>query len=229
MKETGTAGEGERGGERGGETRAEGVDDVPSMDLVRAAQDGDQGALNDLVDRYYERVRRIIRIKLGVNLRRYMDSGDILQGTFIAAVRGFERFEVRDESSLIHWLARIAERQIQDAHDHVTAQKRDRRREVPLAAPDPEHSSDIERDLGGDDPSPSVVVALGEDRALLEACLADLREDYRDVILHREYEGGSWKQVAEWMDSPTADAARMLYARALTDLSERVRERGSGR
>jgi len=203
-------------------------EEIPSLDLVRAAQDGNQAALNDLVDRYYERVRRIIRIKLGVNLRRYMDSGDILQGTFIAAVKGFDRFEVRDESSLIHWLAKIAERQIQDAHDHVTAQKRDRRLEVPLTSPDPESSREVRRELDAMVPSPSVDVALGEDRALLDGCLAELRPEYRDVILLREFEGGSWKQVAEWMGSPSADAARMLYARALTDLSERVRERSEG-
>ena len=46
--------------------------------------------------------------------------------------RSFKDFDVRDEASLINWLAKIAERQILATTVHHGAQKRDRNREVPL-------------------------------------------------------------------------------------------------
>ena len=58
-----------------------------SLDLVRSAQEGDSDALNLLFERYYERVRRVVRMRLGRKLRQEMDSGDILQETFMAAAK----------------------------------------------------------------------------------------------------------------------------------------------
>ena len=60
----------------------ENLDLTQSLDLVRSAQNGDGGALNLLFERYYERVRRVVRMRLGNKLRQEMDSGDILQETF---------------------------------------------------------------------------------------------------------------------------------------------------
>ena len=88
------------------------VDLTVSLDLVRRAQGGDDQALNKLVERYYDRVRRIVRLRLGNNLRECVDSADILQNTFIAAVQSFQAFEMREEASLINWLSRLAQHQI---------------------------------------------------------------------------------------------------------------------
>jgi len=46
----------------------------PSMLLLRRAQAGDRDALNDLIVRYYDRVFRIVRIRMGKRLRRTMES-----------------------------------------------------------------------------------------------------------------------------------------------------------
>jgi len=63
-----------------------------SLDLVLRAQQGDTDALNRLFERYYGRVQRIVRLRLGSRLREKVESGDILQETFIAAVRSLEDF-----------------------------------------------------------------------------------------------------------------------------------------
>src|SRR6185436_18440399 len=101
-----------------------------TLDLLRRAQQGERPALERLLERYYERVRRIVRLRLGPSLRRRLESGDILQETFLAAVRNFARFELRDEGSFINWLAVLAENQIRDAADHHGAQKRAMLRQV---------------------------------------------------------------------------------------------------
>ena len=195
--------------------------------LLRQAQDGDRVALDRLVQRYEERVRRIVRMRLGPALRARMESSDILQETFAAAIRDFDRFEVRDSGSFINWLARIAERKLCDAAGHHGAQRRDVAREVPLESSDGSTSfGPILRDHG---PSPSEQVSRPEQIELIEACLAEMPVEYRELILLRDYAGATWEAVAEATGRPSAAAARMKYGTALRELAARVLEHKHGR
>lgn len=197
-----------------------------SLDLLRRAQDGDGGAVDQLFGRYYERVRRIVRMRIGPVLRRRIDSGDILQETFIAAVGSFDRFEVRDEASFISWLARIAQRQVFAAVDHHSAQKRDSGRDVPLV-----HS--VRTDAIGIDPaasglSPVDQLSHDEQTSMVEECIAELPEPYRELIILRDYAGASWDTIAEETGRPSAAAARMMHSKAMIDLGKLVRARTNG-
>ena len=80
--------------------------------LVRRAKGGEEEALGSLFARYYPRVSKIVRLRLGKTLLGVLDATDILQETFVAAIKAFKRFELRDEASVINWLSRIAERKI---------------------------------------------------------------------------------------------------------------------
>ncbi len=80
-----------------------------SIELVRRAQGGELEALDRLFERYYQRVHAIVRIRLGDELRRNLESGDVLHEALIEAIRSFHQFDARDEASLIHWLAKIVE------------------------------------------------------------------------------------------------------------------------
>jgi RNA polymerase sigma-70 factor (ECF subfamily) len=194
-----------------------------SLDLLRLAQGGDGEAVNRIVARYYERVRRIVRMRLNPTLRRRVDSGDILQETFVAALASFDRFEIQDEASFINWLARIAQRQVFAALDHHTAQKRDTAREVPLAG------SGDSRNLGVDPAatglSPLEALSRAEQSRVVEDCIADLSETYRELIILRDYAGASWETIAEETGRPSAAAARMMHATALVELGMLVRKR----
>lgn len=195
-----------------------------SLDLVRQAQAGHHEALNRLFERYYERVRRIVRLRLGRELRASVDSADILQETFIAAVRAFERFEMRDEASLIQWLSKLAERQIIAAADYHGARKRDKRREVPLPSVGSSGSeSSFRPEIAADATLPIDGLAAREQVAIVEGCLAELPADYRELILLRNYAGASWELVAEETGRPSAAAARMMHARAMIELGKLVR------
>jgi len=197
-----------------------------SLELVKRAQDGEREALNRLFERYYERVRRIVRLRLGQRLRTTLESGDILQDTFAAAVRAFDRFEMRDEASLIHWLSKLAEHQITAAADYHGAKKRDRGREVALPST-----------IGGSGDGPGFALADGvkppgdgaadkEQSELVETCIGELSEEYRELIILRNYVGASWHAVAQATGRPSEAAARMMHARALIELGKLVRARG---
>jgi len=202
------------------------TDDVTrSIDLIQQAQSGDREALNKLFARYYERVRRIVRLRLGRRLRATVDSGDILQETFIHAVRAIQNFEVRDDASLTNWLSRLAERQIIAQADYHGAKKRDSKRSVPLevSAGDDEP---FEIAYADDQTRPLERLADAEQAGIVEACIAELSEEHRELILLRNYAGASWEAVAEELGRPSAAAARMMHARAMVELGKLVKLAG---
>ena len=190
-----------------------------SIDLVRRAQDGQLDAFDRLFERYYPRVRKLASLRLGPALRSRMESEDIAQEALVEAIRGFEHFELRDEGSLIHWLARIVENTIRRSARDAGRLKRDRARELAL-----EHlqgsiaSGSLCFEPAGDGPSPSEIVGGLESRERLEAALDELEDQHREVILLRYWASADWGTVAELTGRPSADAARMLYGRALLQL-----------
>lgn len=198
-----------------------------TIDLLRRAQGGDSDALQPLLERYYERVRRIVRLRLGAALRRRLDSGDILQETFLAAVRNFSRFELRDEASFINWLAVLAENQIRDAHDYHIAQKRSMDRQVPLEFVD--RSGPIGIDPVAAGLSPEGAAERAEEVARIEAAIERLPPEHRELILLRDYAGASWEVIAEHTGRPSPDAARMVHAKAMVQLARLARESRAGR
>ncbi|MBK8978887.1 MAG: sigma-70 family RNA polymerase sigma factor [Planctomycetes bacterium] len=198
---------------------------VRTLDLIRAAQGGDDRALDDLCGRYQQRVLEIVRIRMGPRLRREMDSMDLVQETFADAVRGFDRFELQDEASLIRWLRSVVENRIRDAARHHDRDKRARAREVAADAGDspdgttPQLADQRTRPLDG--------LARGERRADLERALDRLGDADRELILLRDYEGHAWAQVAELCGRASPDAARVAHREALGRLAvELARIRG---
>ena len=65
--------------------------------LVAEAQQGNRLALNELCDRYFSRVLVAVRARLGVGLRRKVESWDVVQEVMIDAVRNLDEFNFRTE------------------------------------------------------------------------------------------------------------------------------------
>lgn len=197
-----------------------------SLDLVLRAQAGDSAALNRLFERYSERVRRIVRLRLGSKLRESLDSGDILQETFLAAVKSFDNFEMREEASLINWLSRLAERQIIAAADYHGAKKRDVHRQVRIHAPSSSQSCSATIALADETPAPLEKLTEIERNGIVDGCIDQLSPEYRELILLRNFAGASWESVAEDTGRPSAAAARMMHARAMIELGKLLRTAG---
>lgn len=190
-----------------------------SLALLARAKHGDDLALHDLLARYQDRLRRIVRIQLGHSaLRREHDSLDLVQDTFLAALPRIRELEPRSAASLLNWLAMIATNQIRDRHDHMLAQKRDARRTVPLGG-DSTHGAGI---VAGTEPGPAMAAELGEIRELLDAAVAELPDDQRRVVLLHDYCGESWEQIAVELHRENG-AARQLHQRAWIKLRSKLR------
>lgn len=201
-----------------------------TLQLVQQAQGGNHDALNRLFGRYYERVRRSVRARIGPKLRSHLETGDILQQTFAKAFEKFDQFEMRDEGSLVHWLAQIAEGQIRDVVDHLGARKRTPPGPlVQLDAPVGDASGRIGENVpNGQEPLTSALVR-NFDVQVLEECLDQLAPQHRAVIVYRDFEGLEWQDVATHAGRPSASAAREMHRAATLELAKLLRRRGVGR
>ena len=198
-----------------------------SLDLLAQAQDGDRQALEDLLRRYQDRIRRIVRIQLGSSpLRRDHDSMDIVQSTFRAALPKIGDLTPRSAASLLQWLALIATNQVRDAYAAQRALKRDIGREVGF---DPTQSVDgVAAQLSAPDASPEHRALLNEMRELLDDEVARLPEDQRRVVLLRDYCGEGWDRIAIELERGNG-AARELHQRAWIKLRQALRPKLLGR
>ncbi len=193
-----------------------------TVDLVRRAQDGDGGALGALLERYLPRVRSLVRARIGAGLRREMESGDVVQDTMADVLRGFERFDMRDEAAFVKWLSAIVENRLRQDARYFRAAQRDRGREVARAAA----ARDSVDPAGAVDPAesaetPAEEVARGELLERIRAARTRLDAKQRLVLELRDAHG-SWSDVADALGLASPDAARMLHARARTALMRAV-------
>ena len=190
-------------------------DPTQTVELLQRAQAGDQDAYETLFTRYYPRVLRIVRSRMGVALRRHEDAEDIVQRTFIEAIRNLGKFEVRNDASLINWFARLVEHQVQNRAKYNAAQMRDDGRDLVLRRiHDSLSSGAIQFEPVASDTGVPERVARLEQEQILDQCLAELSEEYREVLVLRDLAGGRWEWIAEELGRPSAGAARELHRRA---------------
>ena len=201
------------------------ADDPTTMELVQLAQGGDLVAREQLFARYSERVLAIARVRLGAKLRGALESADILQEALAEAVRGLERFEMRDESGLIRWLAKLVEHRITAKASYLRAAKR-AGTVVSLEQDRRDGNKTRTLEIHATDPSPSTELTRREENNAVQQALAELSERHRELILLRDYAGSSWEEIAREIEAPSAAAARMMHARALAKLGALLRARG---
>lgn len=188
--------------------------------LVALAKDGDQSSLNKLCEVYNERVLRIIRMRMGPELRSKLQSMDLVQDAFISAIRSMDNFTYENEGDFLRWVSRIAENRIRDNLENLHAQKRDIRREIPLNT----NSSTTQDTFTGssgpvDATTPSLVISKREDLDRLEKAMEKLKPEYRKVITLTKIEGLSYEEAAKQLGK-SPDAMRMLLSRAMAALSQ---------
>lgn len=197
--------------------------DLPddSLELAHRAQKGDQEALNELFQRYEGPLRRIIRVRMGAHLRREggLESLDIIQQTWMKAYSKLEHIEIRSAQALLSWLARIAERQVHDALDHMRAAKRDVRRTGPLMIVDECTDSVFGYEPTATDTLPGERAERDELKEAIDTAMLELKDEYREVILLRDYEKREWESITEEIGAPTVRAAQATHYRAKMKLA----------
>lgn len=191
-----------------------------TQELVILAKEGDDSALEQLCSVYGERVRRIIRLHMGTEIRPRLDSMDLVQDALVSALGGLKDFTYQNEGDFLRWLARITQNELRDNLDKIYTEKRDIRKEVRHENFGPTTGGGF---VGTPGPieatTPSVIMSKKEDLDKLEKAIDQLKPDYREVIVLAKIDGLSYKEIADRLGK-SIDSVGHLLSRAMVALTE---------
>src|SRR5207342_247415 len=179
--------------------------EVSDQDLVKACQDGDSEAFDQLVVRYRTRVFGMIYNMV----HSEQDAWDLAQDSFLKAWKSIGRF--RGQSSFYTWIYRIVM--------NVTI---DWLRKKKIKGGDAEFDDAIQ--LREIDPAsktvpktgalPHQAMEHGEIRARIEKAIGQLSPEHRAVILMKEMDDMQYHEIAEALGCSIGTVmSRLFYAR----------------
>jgi RNA polymerase sigma-70 factor (ECF subfamily) len=187
--------------------------------LVALAKGGDHSALDQLCKVYGERVRRIVRLRMGRELRPKLDSMDLVQDALVSALGGLGQFTYKNEGDFLRWLAKIAQNTLRDNIDKLYTDKRDVRKEVRAVNNERTTAGAFVANAGPvDSTTPSVIMSRKEDLDRLEKAIDRLKPEHREVVVLTKIEGLSYKEIGRKLGK-SADAVGMLLSRAMVALT----------
>jgi RNA polymerase sigma-70 factor (ECF subfamily) len=147
-----------------------------------------------------------------------VDAADLVQDTFLEASRTFGRFRGTTERELVSWLRRLlASHLAMQVRRYYSTSRRDVRLERQLVLDLDRSSQALDQGLAARRSSPSQQAARREQAVLLANALAELPEDYREVLILRHLEELTFPVVARRMGR-TLDSVEKLWTRALPRL-----------
>jgi RNA polymerase sigma-70 factor (ECF subfamily) len=203
--------------------------DAPeTQELLERIRGGDARAVEEILNRHREAVRRMISLRLDPAIARRVDASDVVQEVLVEASRRLGDF-LRAPAMPFHlWLRHIARDHIIDAHRrHRQAQKRGVDREQPLAPPDwmSRSSLDLAAQFLDGEPTPASAAIRRELERRLHEAIAKLDPDDREVVWMRHFEQMSNQEVAADLGLTEA-AASMRYLRSIRRLRDLLGREG---
>lgn len=214
----------------GAETKKKMRTEQPNPDLLlRAAKNGERECVGALLEIYRNYLKLLARTQIDLVLQAKANPSDVVQDTFLEAYRDFGQFRGETEAQFLAWLRRILVNNLSRLVErHLLAKKRDARRELSLeqiGASLEWSSMRLETELAATTSSPSWGAVRRERAALLADHLAQLPEQYRDVLVLRHLENLPFEEVATRMGR-SSGAVRMLWLRAIDQLRKLLDEDG---
>jgi RNA polymerase sigma-70 factor (ECF subfamily) len=190
-----------------------------TQELLDQVRQGEAQAVDRLLARHREPMRRMIDMRLDPAIAPRVDASDVVQDVLLEASRRLAEY-LRDPAMPFHlWLRHIAKDHIIDAHRrHRQAQRRSVDREQSLKPALADRSSVeliaqfVDREL-----TPATAALRQEMEKRFQEAIATLDEDDREVILMRHFEQLSNQEVATTLGLSEA-AASMRYLRAIRRL-----------
>ena len=162
--------------------------------IVDRALSGDAEAFGEIVRRWE---RRIFALTYGI-LGREEEARDATQETFLAAFRNLRGF--RGEAKVSSWLHRIAVNQC------LTRQRRAKvRKESALEdSPETEFAATVAE-------SPALVVEGRQRMLAVRRALNGLPLELRQIVVMKEFEELTFREIAEVLDLPLSTVKSRLY------------------
>ncbi len=183
------------------------ADLVRTPELVRRAQDGDEEAAEVLCGRYLPRLSRWASGRLPAQVRRTLETGDLVQTSLLKMLRLLAGFEPRHADAFSAYLHTAVLNQIRDELRRLQTRPE-------LVALGDHHA----------DPSPSPLEAAAGEELLERYLIARqrLRQRDRSLLTMRIEMDLEYPEIATALGRPGADAVRMATRRAVIRLAREM-------
>lgn len=188
--------------------------------LLNDARQGAPGAVDHLLGKFREPLRRVIDLRLDPVLARRVDASDIVQDVLIEANQRLTDYLKSPDMPFHLWLRHLAQDRIIDTHRrHRLAQRRsvDREQAINRPAWADDSSTSLVASLVDSEKTPATEAIHAELARRLTGAIDELAPDDREIILLRHHEQLANQDVAKVLGLTEA-AASMRYLRALRRL-----------
>lgn len=188
--------------------------------LVTLAVGGDQDALGQLLVQYHDTLEAYIARKATAKVQATFSVEDVLQQTYLSAFQGVERFQWQGPGSFLAWLRVIAKRKLTDAARKKQKERlSDKRAHSPAGGGGESSMRGLLSVLADDDPGPGDAAMADELQGAFQVALAEMPDNYREVVELRYLQSLSNEAVAERM-GVSVGVVRGLCHRARGELRE---------
>lgn len=201
-----------------------------TQQLLSAARGGDDSAVNELLEKHRNSVRRLVQVRLDRKVQRRVDVSDVVQEVMTEASKRLQKYLENPEMAFHLWLRQIAWDHIIDTYRrHRVSAKRNMDREQSMTANAGPDRSAVELAVQLCDPgmTPAAAAAQREIARRVEGAIERLDEPDREVIYMRHYEHLTNLEIATALNL-NPPAASMRYLRAVRRLRQLLEEEYEG-
>ncbi len=196
---------------------------LPRSELLKRAREGNAEALATLLASVRNLHRVLVKVRDDKDLRKKIDTSDVLQETEMQALKDFVNFRGESVGEFICWLREILHTKRAKAARLYRTKKRDMTLEQELELGMEESAQALASLAHSDDTSP-VDRAIQRERELqVSDALEKLPESQREVAELHYIQEMTLREVGERIGK-SENAVQKLWARALTKLREIVKE-----
>jgi RNA polymerase sigma-70 factor (ECF subfamily) len=193
-----------------------------TLELLKGVEAGDRSAVDRLLDRHRDAVRRMIQMRLDHAVARRVDASDVVQDVMLEASQRMTDYINSPNMPFHLWLRQLAKDRIIDMHRrHRGAQRRSVDREQNLGGlnTDDRSAADLAELLRDAELTPAAATIRREMEERFLKALGELDDADREIIIMRHFEHLGNGEVAEALELSSA-AAGMRYLRAIRRLRE---------
>jgi len=197
-----------------------GPDPQPTQVLLDRVRDGDKAAINGLLSRHREAIKRMIDRRMDRVVQHRVDASDIVQDVMLEANRRLGDYLANPTMPFQLWLRHMARDRLIDAHRrHRVAANRSVDREVSLPAggTGDRSAADVVAGIADRELTPAAAATWHELERRFAAAVEQLEEDDRQIVLLRHFEHLSTADAAAALGL-SKPAAGMRYLRAMRRL-----------
>ncbi len=200
-----------------------------TRELLAAARDGDPKAVDGLMDRHRDALRKLVDHRMDRAIARRVDASDVVQDVLLEASTRLAKYLDQPTLPFHLWLRQLARDRLIDMHRrHRKAQRRSVDRERPLVsrAHSDQSSLDLIARLADVELTPAAASIRREMQLRFIEAIEELGEDDREILQMRHFEQLTNSEAALALELTPA-AAGMRHLRALRRLKVQLGDSAS--